>query len=115
MTKSISREDIKSKLNNREAMTLVEALPKKYFDEQHLPGAINIPHDEIRQKAAQLLPDKNAFIVVYCANTECQSSRKATAILEQMGYVNAHEYIEGKQDWLEAKLPVESGKSSIAA
>lgn len=109
MTKTISREQIKARLDAREPIVLVEALPQKYFDSGHLPGALNIPHDEVRAKAQEMLPDKNAFIVVYCASTECRNSRIAASTLLQLGYVNAHEYVEGKQHWLEANYPVESG------
>jgi len=110
MTKTITREQIKHKIDSAEPITIVEALPEKYFQAEHLPGAINIPHNEVREKASEMLPDKNAFIVVYCSNTECQNSRIATNTLQQMGYTNAHEYVEGKQHWLEARLPVESGE-----
>jgi rhodanese-related sulfurtransferase len=108
MSKIITREQIKNKLNTQEQMTLIEALPQKYFDAEHLPGALNIPHDEIRHKAPELLPDKEAFIVVYCASTNCQNSKIASDMLHQMGYTNAHEYVEGKQHWLEGHHPVES-------
>lgn len=110
MTNTITREQIKDKLHNQEPMMLVEALPQKYFDAEHLPGALNIPHDEIHQRAPKLLPDKNAFIVVYCASTECQNSQIATNTLQRMGYTNAFEYVEGKQHWLEENLAVESTK-----
>lgn len=108
MSKTITREQITDKLNKQEPMTIVEALPQKYFDAEHLPGAVNIPHDEIRLKASNMLPDKDAFIVVYCASTECQNSKLATNTLQQMGYTNAFEYVEGKQHWLAANLPVET-------
>ena len=108
MTKTIIREQIKQKLDAKEAMTIIEALPKKYFDAEHLPGALNIPHDEIQARASDMLSDKNAFIVVYCASTECRNSKIATAALQQMGYTNAFEYVQGKQHWIEAKFPVES-------
>ena len=49
--------------------------PEKYYREGHLPGAIRMPHDEVRQRAGAVLPNKDDFIVVYCANTACQNSR----------------------------------------
>ena len=109
MTATISRDEIRARLDRGDALTLVEALPPKYFDEAHLPGAINIPHDRVRELAPALLPDKNAPIAVYCASTECNNSRIATDLLRSLGYVNAREYVDGKQDWIEAGLPVESG------
>jgi len=108
MNKTITREQIKEKLDIETPMIIIEALPKEYFDDEHLPSALNIPHDEIQARASDMLPDKEACIVVYCASTDCQNSKIATATLQQMGYSNALEYVEGKQHWLEAHLPIES-------
>jgi len=108
MSKTITREKIKERLNDQSPMIIVEALPKTYYDTAHLPSALNIPHDEMRQKAPEMLPDKDAFIVLYCASTECQNSTIARDTLQEMGYTNAFEYVEGKQHWIEGNLPVES-------
>jgi rhodanese-related sulfurtransferase len=108
MTKTMTREQINGYLQDNTPMTLVEALPSKYFDAGHLPGAINIPHDAIRNRAPALLPDRGALVVVYCASTECRNSGIAARTLLQMGYTNTFEYVEGKQHWQAAGLPVES-------
>jgi len=110
MTKTITREQIKEKLDSDDPVTIIEALPQKYFDAEHLPGALNIPHDEIQARAPDMLPDKDAFIVLYCASNDCRNSKIATNTLQQIGYSNAFEYVEGKQHWLEANFPVESTK-----
>ncbi len=107
MTKTIAREQIKEKLDTNDSMIIIEALPPKYFDTEHLPGAINIPHDEIKTQASNMLPNKDAFIVVYCASTECKNSKIAADALLHMGYTNTYEYVEGKQHWLEANLSTE--------
>jgi rhodanese-related sulfurtransferase len=108
MTKTITREQIKQKIDSAQSITIVEALPQRYFDAQHLPGALNIPHEEIRALAPNILPRKDALIVVYCANSACQNSKIAASTLDQLGYTNAFEYVEGKQDWIEAGYPIES-------
>lgn len=108
----IHRDDIKAHLQAGTPMQLVEALPERYYLEAHLPGAIQLNHDEIRPQASSRLPVKDAFIVVYCANLACQNSRKAAQILASMGYSNIAEYEEGKQDWIEAGLPVEQGQQA---
>ena len=110
MKHTISREQIKAMLDSGEPITLVEALPRQYFDKHHLPGAINLPHDEVSERAAELLPNRDALIVVYCASAECKNSTIAREALEQLGYSNALEYVEGKQDWLEAGYPLESAR-----
>jgi rhodanese-related sulfurtransferase len=44
---------------------LVEVLPRDEFQEDHLPGAMNIPLREIDTEAGKKL-DKNRPVVVYC-------------------------------------------------
>jgi len=68
MLDAISRDDLKGKMDRGEAFTLVETLPSVAYHHAHLPGAINLPPDRVRELAPQLLPDKSAEIVVYCAN-----------------------------------------------
>ena len=115
MTDTITRDEIRARLDRGDAITLVEALPPRYFDEAHLPGAINIPHDRVRELAPSLLPDKNAAIAVYCASTECNNSKIATDLLRSLGYGNAREYVDGKKDWIEAGLPVEASAQRQAS
>ena len=107
---TINRNEIKALLEAGAAMTLVEALPEKYWKHSHLPGALNIPHDRIAELAPALLPDKDALVVVYCANEACQNSTIAAEELAALGYRNVREYVGGKQDWVDAGLPVEKGR-----
>ena len=66
--KTISRDELKSKLNRRETFTLLETLPKNAYDHAHIPTAKNLPPDEIATLAPALVPDKNAEIIVYCGS-----------------------------------------------
>jgi rhodanese-related sulfurtransferase len=69
MIRVISRNELKSKMERGEKFQLVETLPKTAYDHHaHLPGAINLPPDRIKDLATKLLPDKTADIVVYCAS-----------------------------------------------
>ncbi len=104
---AITREEIKALLDAHTPVTLVEALPEKYWKHSHLPGAINIPHDRTRELAPNLLPDKGALIIVYCANEPCKNSTIAAEELVGLGYRNVREYVGGKQDWVDAGLPIE--------
>jgi rhodanese-related sulfurtransferase len=104
--KVIDRSTLQQRLGKA---ALVEALPEKYWHDWHLPGAKHLPHDQVRQLAPAVLPDKNAEIVVYCASSTCQNSHIAAKVLVQMGYANVAVYAGGKQDWQQARLPVEQG------
>jgi len=109
VVKEIAREELKAKLDRGEGVILVETLGPGYYEDAHLPGAINIPHTEVDELAPKLLPDRSAQIVVYCSNRPCQNSPQAARRLEALGYENVYDYEEGKQDWIEAGLPTEGG------
>jgi rhodanese-related sulfurtransferase len=65
---TISRDELKGKIDRKENFVLVETLAETTYEHAHLPGAINLPPDQVRNLAEQLLPDKNAEIIVYCAS-----------------------------------------------
>jgi rhodanese-related sulfurtransferase len=69
MDSTISTKDLKAKLDKKQGITLVETLAPDRYREAHLPGALNIPPEQIKELAQQMLPNKNAEIVTYCANT----------------------------------------------
>src|SRR5262245_66540354 len=101
MHRSIKREEIQQLQGSKTPVILVEALPETYYAQGHLPGAINLPHDKVRERAPALLPDKSAFIVVYCSNAPCQNSAIAARTLDSLGYTNVCVYVEGKMEWVE--------------
>ena len=68
MIATISRDELKLKIDRGEVFLLVETLPAATYHHVHLPGAINLPPDQVTQLAPALLPNKAAEIVVYCAS-----------------------------------------------
>lgn len=115
MIRQITRRELEARQSANPRLTLLEALPEKYYLEGHLPGALHMPHDQVDELAPGLVPDKNTEIVVYCASKTCQNSHVAANRLAQLGYTNVAAYGAGKQDWTEAGLPVERGVSGRAA
>lgn len=68
MVETISREELKKKLDRGDDFFLVETLGEEKYRHTHLPTAVNLPPDRIEALAPQVLPDKSAEIVVYCAS-----------------------------------------------
>ncbi|MGI9101370.1 MAG: rhodanese-like domain-containing protein [Terriglobales bacterium] len=63
----ISRDELKQKIERKDYFFLVDALAPAKYRHSHLPGAINVPYDHVREVAPKLLPEKSAEIVTYCA------------------------------------------------
>jgi rhodanese-related sulfurtransferase len=113
MTTLITRDELKAAIEKGE-VTVVDALPAAYYEQQHLPGAVNLFVDEAADRAAAVLPDKGAAIVTYCSNAACPNSEGVARTLTQLGYTDVRKFREGIQDWVEAGLPTESGARAVA-
>lgn len=78
MKTRITRDELRARLDAGTPTILFEALPEKYYRDGHLPGALPINHENVRNTAVALVPDKNATVVVYCA------SATSTTLLRQI-------------------------------
>jgi len=63
------------------------------YNEGHITGAINIPEYEILSKSSNILQNKNAKIIVYCASGS--RSKKAIKTLKKLGYENLYNLENG--------------------
>jgi PQQ-dependent catabolism-associated CXXCW motif protein len=61
---------------------------------------------ELRALLAQIAPDKDAPLVVYCLSWECWLSYNASLSALAAGYKNVHWYRGGINAWNQARLPV---------
>jgi rhodanese-related sulfurtransferase len=102
----IDRDELKQKLDHPKKIVLVDALPEEEFRKLHLPGAINIPADQVGRLASELIPNKEVEVIVYCSNPRCHASDAAANKFNAMGYSHVRRYVGGKHDWLTAHLPV---------
>ncbi|GAB4231973.1 MAG: rhodanese-like domain-containing protein [Methyloligellaceae bacterium] len=107
MARTITLKELRARMDAGDAPVLIEALPEEYFRQGHLPGALHLPHDEVTKRAASVVPDKEASLVVYCASASCRNSHAAAASFEALGYRDVAVYAGGKKDWEEAGLPLE--------
>ena len=65
-------------------VVLVDVRTPEQYRAGHKEGALNIPVDEVEQLAPQLLPDKNAVILLYCRTGK--RADKTIETLRKMGY-----------------------------
>jgi rhodanese-related sulfurtransferase len=112
MTTLISRDELRAAIDDG-TVTVVDALGESYYAQMHLPGALNLVEDDVASRAADLLPDRDAAIVVYCSNPACGNSQAVANRLADLGYSDVRKYREGIQGWAAAGLPVETGVPAV--
>ena len=93
---NITAEEAKQIMDSEEGYIILDVRTQEEYDEGHIPGAIVIPHEEIAEKAEEVLTDKDQLILVYCRSGR-RSKIAAEALLE-LGYTNIKEF-GGIIDW----------------
>ena len=93
---NITAQEAKQIMDSEEGYIILDTRTQAEYDEGHIPGAIVIPHDEINEKAEQMLPDKDQLILVYCRSG--RRSKLAAQSLVELGYTNIKEF-GGIIDW----------------
>jgi rhodanese-related sulfurtransferase len=89
----------------------VDVREKKFYDYAHIPGAINLPCEDIAKgkiPVEVLEKIKSApNSIVYCISNSCGISYHSARILMDKGLNNVKVYSEGWGQWKACKLPTE--------
>ncbi len=93
----ITQSHAKSIMDNAKDYILIDARTQEEYDEGHIKGAIMIPEYEIKDRAEDELPQKDALILVYCRTG--RRSKIAAQALADLGYTNVKEF-GGIVDWI---------------
>ena len=88
-------EAVKMMRDEKDYIILDVRRPDEYA-EGHIPGAINVPNEEIGTAEIAELPDKSQLILVYCRSG--RRSKEASEKLVKLGYTNRVEF-GGILDW----------------
>lgn len=100
----VSREELLNRMA-KHGVTVLDVRPADDFALGHLPGALNIPVEELERRLAELPPDQD--IVAYCRGPYCVLSVNAVALLRARGF-HARRLENGFLDWKAAGLRVET-------
>ena len=96
MYQQITAEEAKKIMDSGEEHIILDTREQDEFDEGHIKGSILIPYTEIENKAEEILPDKDAQILVYCRSG--RRSKIASESLAKLGYTDVKEF-GGIIDW----------------
>ena len=93
---SITAEEAKRIMDSEEGYIILDVRTQEEYDQGHIPGAVVISHEEIAEKAEEVLTDKDQLILVYCRSG--RRSKLAAEALVELGYTNIKEF-GGIIDW----------------
>ncbi len=98
----VSHEELADRLRDG-VVTLIDVRPGEEFAAGHIPGAVNIPLDELPRRLGELPADR--AIVAYCRGPYCVFAFEAVATLRAKGY-EARRLADGYPQWWAAGRPV---------
>ena len=88
--------DVVDMVRSDEDIILIDVRTPQEYRERRIPGSILLPDYEIRDRAADVIPDKDARIVVYCRSG--RRSAQSAHVLRDMGYENVYD-LGGINSW----------------
>ncbi len=88
--------DIKTIMEENDDYIIVDVRTFEEYCEGHIPGAINIPNEDIVDNEPELLTNKDQMILIYCRSGN--RSKQAAEKLANMGYTSIIEF-GGIIDW----------------
>lgn len=81
-----------------------------------IPGAVHLQRGDFARRIAEVAPDPDAEIVVYCWGPGCNGSTRAALALSELGYSRVKELIGGFEYWAREGLATvsDAGRSRLA-
>jgi rhodanese-related sulfurtransferase len=107
--KIVTTAQLKSMLDEKKTLVLIDARTREEYQEAHIDGAISIPEKNFDENASLLPADKNALLVLYCNGVKCGKSKKLAIKADAHGYTNILIYGEGFPVWEEKGLKIVPG------
>ena len=92
----ISMDKAMHMMETEEDYVILDVRTKNEYKEGHIPDAICVPNETIREAAIVGLTDKDQVILVYCRSGN--RSKQAAAKLSAQGYTNVYDF-GGILDW----------------
>lgn len=101
----VGRDELMARVQAGETM-VIDVRPVPEYRAGHIPGAVNIPVDELSSHLEGLPRDQE--IVAYCRGPYCMLAFEAVNRLRDAGY-QARRLEDGFPEWKAEKRPVDAG------
>src|SRR4030095_15760265 len=93
----ISHDELKKAIEEKKVI-LIDANGSESYKAGHIPGAINFETAKANL-ASQLPKQKDALVVAYCGNEQCNAYQAAAQQDRELGYTNVKHYAKGIAGW----------------
>lgn len=87
----------KKDTQEQKSLYVINVLDKESYNDCSIVGSINVPFQDIESFAQNI--DRNAEVVLYCANYMCTASGAAAQKLKEMGFEKVWAYEGGTAEW----------------
>ncbi len=102
---SITPGELAEQIQLEQAPLILDVRSKQEYEEGHIPAAVNIPHDQLRDRLSEIDAAKTDEIVVHCRSGH--RAGLAEEILGEAGYSNVRD-LDGHMDgWQSGGYPIE--------
>jgi phage shock protein E len=102
---TISGNALADEIRNGTAPLILDVRSEEEYKAGHIPGSVNIPHDQLATRLSELQVPKSAEVVVHCEGGG--RAAKAEAVLAASGYTKVVDLEGHMKGWRESGLPVE--------
>ena len=85
----------------------IDVRSKQWFDEGHIPGAVNIPFGNLNDDRLAKVVSKDQEVVFYCYGIQCELSNTASNRALIWGYQKVYLFQRGFPGWFAAGYPIE--------
>lgn len=94
--KLITPQELAERVQNNEEITVIDARASQQYQQSHLPGAMNLPHEVLRDSLDEL--DKEKLTVTYC--NKGVTGNAAQNILINKGFKRVYNLSGGHKNYL---------------
>ncbi|WP_320008031.1 rhodanese-like domain-containing protein [Maridesulfovibrio sp.] len=106
----IDSADLYALLQSKESIIVIDARSGTAYENEHIPGALSLPHLEMNKKRVQDLCPESLY-VSYCDGIGCNASTKGAYKLARLGF-RVKELIGGLDWWKKDGYSTEGKNSS---
>lgn len=106
----ITQDEAKQMMELDDGHVIVDVRREDEYAQGHIPGAILIPNESIRDTPPKELPDYDQIILVYCRSG--RRSKEASQKLADLGYSHVYEF-GGIIDWTGEVVKGNSANNNI--